>query len=86
MFSVQHNRPSQAIFQDGGRRHLGFLKLQIFNGRTHQKGELHHRAKFRRNRSNCSQDMAIFAIFKDDGRRFTETKLVSAKFETLLRS
>ena len=21
-----------SIFQDGGRRHLGFLKLQIFNG------------------------------------------------------
>ena len=23
-----------AIFQDGGRRHLGFLKFQIFNGRN----------------------------------------------------
>jgi len=24
------------IFQDGGRRHLGFLKFQIFNGRNGQ--------------------------------------------------
>ena len=23
-----------SIFQDGGRRHLGFFKFQIFNGRT----------------------------------------------------
>jgi len=23
-----------SIFQDGGRRHLGFLKFQIFNGRN----------------------------------------------------
>jgi len=27
------------IFQDGGRRHLGFLKRQIFNGRTRQEGQ-----------------------------------------------
>ena len=26
-----------AIFQDGGRRHLGFFKFQIFNGRAAQK-------------------------------------------------
>jgi len=25
-------------FQDGGRRHLGFLKFQIFNGRDGQEG------------------------------------------------
>ena len=25
-------------FQDGGRRHLGFLKLEIFNGQDAQKG------------------------------------------------
>ena len=41
-----------SIFQDGGRRHLGFLKFQIFNGRNGQWVELHHRAKFRQNRSN----------------------------------
>jgi len=27
-----------AIFQDGGRRHLGFLKFQIFNDQYGQKG------------------------------------------------
>ena len=27
------------IFQDGGCRHLGFLKLQIFNGRNGQEGQ-----------------------------------------------
>ena len=26
-----------SIFQDGGRRHLGFFKFQIFNGRTAQR-------------------------------------------------
>ena len=27
-----------SIFQDGGRRHLGFLKFEIFNGWEAQKG------------------------------------------------
>ena len=27
-----------SIFQDGGRRHLGFLKFQIFNDRNDQEG------------------------------------------------
>ena len=27
-----------SIFQDGGRRHVGFLKFQIFNGRKSQEG------------------------------------------------
>jgi len=26
------------FFQDGGRRHLGFLNFQIFNGRKLQEG------------------------------------------------
>ena len=29
-----------AIFQDGGRRHLGFWKFQIFNGRGGQEGRI----------------------------------------------
>jgi len=41
-----------AIFQDGGRSHLGFLKFQIFNGRNGLMVELHLRAEFRQNRSN----------------------------------
>jgi len=27
-----------SIFQDGGRRHFGFLKFHIFNGQYGQKG------------------------------------------------
>jgi len=49
-----------SIFQDGGRRHLGFLKCEIFNGRTPKRVELHHRTKFRRNRTYRGWDMAIF--------------------------
>ena len=44
---------NMAIFQDGGRRHLGFSKLKNFNGRDVL--ELHPRAKFCQNRSNSSQ-------------------------------
>ena len=54
-------------FQNGGRRHLGFLKLEIFLilviG-TVNIVELRHRAKFRRNRSNRGRDLAIFRFFK----------------------
>jgi len=38
-----------ANFQDGGRRHVEFLKFQIFNGRKGQEGRS---AKFRQNRLN----------------------------------
>ena len=36
-----------SIFQDGGRRHLGFSKFHIFNSGTVKRVELRHRAKFR---------------------------------------
>ena len=32
---------------------------------TIERVERHHRAKFRRNRSNCGRDMAIFQFFQD---------------------
>ena len=35
---------------------------------TLKRVELHHHAKFRRNRSNRGRDMAIFSIFQDGGR------------------
>ena len=57
-----------SIFQDGGRRHLGFWKFQIFNGCDAQEVELRLSAKFCRNRSNRGWDMAIFAIFQNGGR------------------
>ena len=48
------------IFQDGGRRHLGFFKFQIFNSHRLKRVELRRCAKFGRNRSNRDRDMAIF--------------------------
>ena len=38
-----------SILQDGGRRHLGFLKFENFNG---QEGQRASRAKFRDDRSD----------------------------------
>jgi len=59
------------ISQDGGRRHLGFLKFPIFNGPTTQEVRTAYSAKFcwnrRTNRSNCYRDMAIFRLFQDGG-------------------
>ena len=52
-----------SIFQGGGRRHFGFLKFPKFNG-PDKRFEMHHRAKFRRNRSNRGRDIAIFRFFK----------------------
>jgi len=113
-----------AIFHDGGRCHLGFLELQIFNGRNNQEGqnesscqislkllelrprygdfsiflkmataiifdfnsftfltvgtvkkvELHHCAKFRRNRLHRSRDMVIFQFFKIAAATFFDVR------------
>ena len=43
---------------------LGFSKFQFSTVRTVKRMELHHYAKFRRNRLNCSRDMVIFRFFK----------------------
>jgi len=51
-----------SIFQDGGRRHLGFflfLKVQKV-----KSAELRHYAKFYKNRSNRGRDITIFGFFK----------------------
>ena len=45
-----------SIFQDGGRRHLGFSKFRIFTGLSGQEGRT---ASTCQNRCNCSRDMAI---------------------------
>ena len=71
-----------SIFQDGGRRHLGFLKFQIFNGRNAQES---------RTASPCQiwsksveplprtvAEIWRFFIFQDGGRRH----LGLLKFET----
>ena len=44
-------------FQDGGRRHLGYVKFLTVG--TVKKFEMHHLAKFRDNRLNRGRDMAI---------------------------
>ena len=51
-----------SIFQDGGRRHLGFLKFKTV-GRL-KSAELRRRTKFGRNRSNRGRNMAIFRFLK----------------------
>ena len=55
-----------SIFQDGGGRHLGFWKIQVFNGwdGTLKSVELSLHAKFWRNRSKCIWNMAIFQFFE----------------------
>ena len=54
-----------SIFQDGGRRHFWTMKF-VTVGRL-KRIELHRRAKFGRNRSNCGRDTAIFR-FQDGSR------------------
>ena len=53
-----------SIFQDGGRRHLGFLKFDILTVGRLKNAELRRRAKFARNRSKRGRYMAIFEFFK----------------------
>ena len=47
------------IFQDGGRRHLDFQKLQILTADPLYEGNMRHCTKFHQNRSNDCRDMAI---------------------------
>jgi len=65
-------------FQNGGRRHLGFVKFKLTVGAV-KRSILHNRAKFRKDRSNRCGDIAIFVIFQDGGRRH----LGFQKFEIL---
>ena len=43
---------------------LDFWNFKFLTVGTIKRVELHHRAKFRQNRSNCAWDMAIFRFFK----------------------
>jgi len=45
-------------------RHLGFLKLKFLTVVVVKNPILHHRTKFRKDRSNRCRDIAIFMIFK----------------------
>ena len=51
-------------FQDGGSRHLGFVKLKFLTVKTVKTFEIHHLAKFCHYRLNRGRDMAIFQFFK----------------------
>ena len=43
---------------------LDFQKLEILTARTLLRAKVRHHAKFRKNRSNHSGDMAYFRFFK----------------------
>jgi len=52
-------------FQDGGRRHLGFLKLQILRIRRVKGDKMRHHAKFHGDRCNhcrCFGDFSFLSI------------------------
>ena len=51
------------IFQDGGRRHLGFSKFRIFNCRRVTSVVLRHHANIHWNRSNRSRDMWVSILW-----------------------
>jgi len=44
-------------------RHLGFLKFKFLTVGAVKRPILHHRTKFRKNRSNRCGNIAIFVIF-----------------------
>jgi len=49
-------------------RHLGFLKINFLRIGAVKRPILHQRNKFRKDRSNCCGDTAIFVIFQNGGR------------------
>ena len=57
-----------SISQDGGCRHLGFLKFHIFNSLNVEDVELRQPAKFRQNRSIRDRDITICRFFQHGGR------------------
>jgi len=53
-----------SIFQDGGRRHVGFWKFQNFNGEIDQEGLIASTGEILRWWSNRCRDMGMFQCFK----------------------
>jgi len=53
-----------SIFQDGGRRHVGFLKCRNFTIRTVKRVKMPHGANIRGNRSNLAEIWRFFNYFK----------------------
>ena len=56
-------------FRMAAVRHLGFVKFDFFNRRTVKGPIMHQLSKFRKDRSNCCGDIAIFVIFQDGSCR-----------------
>ena len=56
------------IFQDGGRRHLGFLKFEIFNGLTSQEGQTVSSCQISRQSVRLLLRCGDFLIFNIVGR------------------
>ena len=52
------------IFQDGGRRHLGFSKFQFFNGRNGQKGQAASSCQISSKSLNPRLKYGYFSTFK----------------------
>ena len=57
-----------SIFQDGGRRHLGFWKFQIFNGWDAQKGQTASACQIFVKIAQTVAEIWRFLIFHDGGR------------------
>ena len=53
-----------SIFQDGGRRHLGFLNFKLLTVGRLKRVEMRRNVKLGQNRSNRSGNIAIFRLFK----------------------
>ena len=57
-----------SIFQDGGRRHLGFWKFRIFNGWDAQEGRTASACQILAKSLKTRQRYSDFSIFQDGGR------------------
>jgi len=57
------------IFRDGGRRHLGFLKRQTFNGRTRQEGRTASPCQILSKSLKVRPTYGDFSTFQYGGRR-----------------
>jgi len=55
-------------FQDGGRRHLGIFKFQIFNDRTAQEGQTASPCQIWSKSVKKRSRYGDFSIFQDGGR------------------
>jgi len=57
-----------AIFQDGGCRHLGFFKFQLFNGWTAEEGQTASVCQIWSKSVKLRPRYGDFSIFQDGGR------------------